>query len=595
MRRKNSWCLGIILIFSFEFVSADIRINEVMYDPSCSYTVCEWIELYNDNESSVNMSGWILSDNKENDSLENSLGDNNIIIPGNSFALIVDSDSRVFHNFDVGENTVWVYTTDTTIGNALTDSGDIITIYDNNLNEIDSVSYNDGDAEDGKTWALISGVWEESEPAPGRDNENNESYNNDYSVIEISEFMPNPEGDDDKAMPDGEWVELYNKGNEDLDLFGFKLRDNSEKEVLIDNVHADNTIIKSKKYLVIYMNGAYGFLNNGGSEKIKLYDLNDNLIDEVSYSESKEGVSWSKVDDRWRMSVPSISGENSDEKINNSVLKIEQFYDLGSNKVAEWGDVLRVKVNIYKANSNKNVVYLYAKKDNEKISKETKMNVYEKFSNQTLTLPLQLYPNCDNKFKDGRYDVILEGLDAEADKEEIEIRESEFCKSESVASEKKFEYKLLNYPTIIKLNNEFEGVLSLKNNEDKDLSVDLSSYVYRGKKKYSEENLQKIMIPSGGEVSVNLKNIVREAEEGDYNFKIEILKEGRKTPYEIKKEIVISKDSTNKTETKKEKIINRITGGVVYESSGVKAKRTGIFFFAFCITLLLVYQTWIRK
>ena len=580
--------ISLIIFYSF-IISADaIRLNEIMANPDYDEDLNEWIEIYNDGNSSVDVKDYKIGTKLIKGGNSNGSG---AIIPANYFGIITDSENRVYDNFDFGENIIKLYLEGDLV---LSNNGKEIILYDSNGNEIDRVSYPAIGA--GEDYSFIENNWiKTSDITPGRNNEDNESYSNDYSVIEISEFLPDPEGDDDKAMPDGEWVELYNKGSKDLDLFGFKLRDNSDKEVLIDNVHSDNTLIKSKKYLIIYMNGIYGFLNNNGLEKIKLYDLNDNLIDEVSYSESKEGVSWSKVDDRWRMSVPSIAGENSDEKINNSVLKIEQFYDLGSNKVAEWGDVLRVKVNIYKANSAKNVVYLYAKKDNEKISKETKMNVYEKFSNQTLTLPLQIYPNCDNKFRDGRYDVILEGIDAEIDKAEIEIRESEFCKSETVVSEKKFEYKLLNYPTIIKLNNEFEGVLSLKNNEDKDLSVDLSSYVYRGSKKYSEENLQKIMIPMGKEISVSLKNIVREAEEGDYNFKIEILKEGRKTPYEIKKEIVISKGNINKTENKKETIINRITGGVVYESSGVKAKRTGIFFFAFSITLLLIYQVWAKK
>ncbi|MEK6829169.1 MAG: lamin tail domain-containing protein, partial [Nanoarchaeota archaeon] len=347
MRGKNSWCLGVILIFFVEFVNADIRINEIMADPyPCDDKYCEWIELYNDNESSVNISGWKFSDDDSEDYFDKSyFGNEDIIIPGLYYAIIVDSDTRIQHNFDIDDNVIWIYVDDVMGGSGLNNNGETITIYDSKENVIDSTNYEKVNSS--KTWALVNEVWKESEPTPGRSNENNESYSNDYSVIEISEFLPNPEGDDDKAMPDGEWVELYNNGKEKLDLFGFKIRDNSNKEVLIDNVHTDDTIIKSKKYLVVYMNGAYGFLNNDGLEKIRLYDLDDNLIDEVSYSESKEGVSWSKVEDRWRMSVPSIAGENSDEKINNSVLKIEQFYDFGSNKVAEWGDVLRVKVNIY--------------------------------------------------------------------------------------------------------------------------------------------------------------------------------------------------------------------------------------------------------
>src|SRR3989344_9177502 len=131
MRGKNSWYLGVILIFSFEFVNADIRINEIMYDPDiCDDGYCEWVELYNDNASSVDITGWKISDGDANDSLESSSGSNNIIIPGKSFAFIVDDDSRVFHNFNVGENTIWIYV-DTTIGKYNLKEEETIILYNN--------------------------------------------------------------------------------------------------------------------------------------------------------------------------------------------------------------------------------------------------------------------------------------------------------------------------------------------------------------------------------------------------------------------------------------------------------------------------------
>jgi len=101
-----------------------------------------------------------------------------------------------------------------------------------------------------------------------------------------------------------------------------------------------------------------------------------------------------------------------------------------------------------------------------------------------------------------------------------------------------------------------------------------------------------ITLPSNADKEIPLDNIVKDADTGEYNFKIKILKEGRVTPYEIKKEILINKPDEK---GKRENIINAITGAVVYESSQVKAKRAGIFFFAFTITLILVYQTWRKK
>src|SRR3989338_10911537 len=113
----------------------------------------------------------------------------------------------------------------------------------------------------------------------------------------------------------GEWIELYNSGNEDLDLLGFSFYDNvgTDADIVITNTTTkDGTLIKSKNYLAVYMNGVSGFLNNNGYDKIKLYDLNSNLIDEVSYEGSDEGVSWSLADGKWERSAPSLGSGNMD-------------------------------------------------------------------------------------------------------------------------------------------------------------------------------------------------------------------------------------------------------------------------------------------
>jgi len=134
----------------------------------------------------------------------------------------------------------------------------------------------------------------------------------DYTNLEIREFLPDPIGNDNAPMPDGEWLEIYNLGSSQMDLENLTLYDNigSEPDISIsDSNTLNNTLIDANGYLIVYMNGRNGFLNNEGFEKIRLYK-EDYLIDEVSYDGSKEDLSWSKVNDYWIQTIPTPNGEN---------------------------------------------------------------------------------------------------------------------------------------------------------------------------------------------------------------------------------------------------------------------------------------------
>ena len=43
--------------------------------------------------------------------------------------------------------------------------------------------------------------------------------------IKLNEIMPDPAGDDNAPMPNGEWVELYNQGSWPVDVNGWWLYD----------------------------------------------------------------------------------------------------------------------------------------------------------------------------------------------------------------------------------------------------------------------------------------------------------------------------------------------------------------------------------
>ncbi|MEK6856878.1 MAG: lamin tail domain-containing protein, partial [Nanoarchaeota archaeon] len=541
-----------------------------MADPSCSESYCEYVELYNNGTNSVNLTNWKISDNNEEDSLEGN--SNEVIIPGNGFAIIVDSDSRVYSNFDTG-NATWIYVDDSAIGSGLSNSGETLTLKDESNNSIDSVTY--PSTTDGKSYNLINGSWQTTDPSPGKDNIENISFTLDYSKVSISEFMPDPEGEDDAAMTNGEWIELYNSGDADLDLLGFSFYDNSgsDADVFITNTTTNgNSVIKSKDYLIVYMNGISGFLNNDGYEKIKLYDLNNNLIDEVTYEGSDESVSWSLSEGKWQKTTPSIGSSNLDNKTSlKSELRIEEIYDLGDGK-AEWGDVIRVEFFVYKGNTEKYTVWIWIEdSDGNRITKKSKFSVYDKFQNYTFTYPIGIPDNCDDEFTDGNGKIILDGLDAK-DEEILEIREKPGCKGEKikVARVKDFEYELVDFSEVIQDESDLTAKIMLKSNEE-DTSVELSSYVFSGKKKYSDEDKKIVELKQGEEKIVDLNMKVEKAISAESpRLKVKILRDGRKTPYDITKEIKIEKKKSESIK-KDSQGFKDVTGNIIYEGKSTEA------------------------
>lgn len=404
-----------VLLFFFLLVQSSnaFVINEFMYDPEGDDNNNEYVEIILDYY--INLTDYRIQDlNSEDNLTELKHVDNN-------FALIVEEG---FNFTDVNAS---VYDIGATIGNGLNNDNDLIILKYPNDTILDVVSYNDNWGASGNNKSLCripdnKGLWKECSKTIGYGN----LVTADFSAIKINEFLPNPIGDDDSSMPDGEWVELFNNGNNDLDLTGLELIDDNNHKIIISSINTITTIIKAKNYLTVYMNGASGFLNNEGLEKIKLYSENL-LIEEISYSDNEEGLSWSKINDIWMITNPSPGEENKGDlessdniDLSDSSIEIDKVYDLGSNDKAEWGSNIRIKLIIYKGNTNKNSIQSYVEKNNKKISKISKTNVYGKFQNYTITLPIQLALNCNNKYEDGDYEIVVSGLDTE-DGEEIKI------------------------------------------------------------------------------------------------------------------------------------------------------------------------------
>jgi hypothetical protein len=285
-----------------------------------------------------------------------------------------------------------------------------------------------------------------------------------------------------------------------------------------------------------------------------------------------------------------------------SVININRFLGLSDNK-AKFGQTLRVKADIYKGNSRKNVVQAWIEKNNdEQLSEKSKINLYSRYTNYSITIPVQIDPNCGYEFEDGDYNLIIEGIDAKATKKiNIDGLSSDYCTTEVIykyieqdgnSGNTDDEFKLIDFPEEIKENDDLNFKLKLTNKYNSPHNFSVWSYVYRGSKSYSgnrESNKQKIKLAPKESKTISLNNQLPNTPPGDYKLKIKINKDNQKTNKEITKEIKITphkkEETTQPLLNKREEIKNSLSPTLtalspqkteiltIYESPNTKLKK----------------------
>ena len=566
----------ILFVFLVTQVSALTVINEIMYDPKGSDNNKEFIEIYSDEFNDFgNYTIEDLSGNRDNLILAKQ---------ENSRYFLIVEDGFNYENINAT-----VYKAGATIGNGLNNDKDVI-IFRNENNDIADLFYYTSDwggKNNGKSLERLDKGgfsndkenWVESISENGSPGEENNINNFDFHDIEINEILPDPVGHDDASMPEGEFVEIYNDNEEDINLENFYLEDSSRHRIIVDDSHTYDEIIKKKSYLVVYMNGFSGFLNNDEDE-IKLF-YNNILIDKIKYSNTKEGFSWAKLDNKFVFVHPTPEKNNEDGIIlDKPFVKILDY-----DKRISFGDVMEIKLEIYKPNLRKNSINLVLENENYKISEEVNFNVYGKYINYTINMPLQLYPNCNSKFSEGAYRLKVYGIENKDEKEvEVYGLNSKICNIKENKDDEGIKIEMLQVPERLTENDEIVTKVKFTNNSTKSQEIEVWSYVYNDKESLTgdfQENLKQIKLGPNSEGIVELKNnFDGHIEEGGYKIKVRVKKEGRKTTDDFISDIKISLDSNLST---------AITGNTVYESTDVKAKNLGYFIFVFSLILLISF------
>lgn len=238
---KKTCILSFILFFcSINSWSQDIAINEIMSSNETTLAdedgeFNDWIEIYNYGNTTVNLSGFGLSDQTDDASKwvfpAVSIEPNQYLLVWASDKNRVDANSELHSNFKIKSGGEAIVLSNAS-GTKLSESPAVAIATDS--------SY--GRSPDGTgAWGVFS------ESTPGQSNTG--STGSATEEIAINEFMSSNVAtiaDEDGEFND--WIEIYNYGSESIDLEGFGLSD--EKELPYKWVFPSTTIAPDQYILV---------------------------------------------------------------------------------------------------------------------------------------------------------------------------------------------------------------------------------------------------------------------------------------------------------------------------------------------------------
>lgn len=323
--------LLILLFFVFHWVEAKIVINEIMTENENS-TKNEFVELYNTGGETVILDGYELTKKTKSGKESNLLASTKFFgeISARKYFLIAHPDYKDTIKADI-EYSGSSY--------SIADDNSVL-LYDAEGELLDLVGYGSAvEVEtsgapnpekdksigrlDGKDTDDNSRDFTLQNPTPGEENEEFEDEPEPapepeiYSdEIWINELLPNPADGED------EYIELYNNSDEKIELKNWSLHDASKSG---EYVFSEKDEIESEEYLAVYGETFKFALNNGGDEKISLYDPNKKSVFEVSYKGSKKGTSYNFDGEKWHWSSFLTPGtENIFEEIPEGKIKIDK-------------------------------------------------------------------------------------------------------------------------------------------------------------------------------------------------------------------------------------------------------------------------------
>ncbi len=555
-----SWKSFILLLFSSISISAAIEINEVMYAPSEAFGYDEWVELFNSGNESVDLSSCFLE--KKSLSPLKLLSGDYLIITENKSNFYTFYNSSSFNGTIIEQNFIFNNNKD-----------DIVTLNGTCSSQVNYTfskeghNYVDDFQKDHTLERYANGTWGESivdGGSPGKPNsidaveENIETIPPDITTNLTTPFL--------ETKPCNIGLSLSG----DPIINGTKLNftvvvENKEKNPL--NISIKGKIETLDKKIIKEYSPWTDLSLSNLSQKEKDYSpsIDDGVYLVTFYVEN---ISCMDHDDSDNI-IQKIFVKPTTFSHQNSTITIDSI-PLGSDKKARWGDQLSVRLSIYKSNESKSEVNVWAEDNDTKVSKTTSFLLPEKNHLSTLTVPLQLDANCNQKTDADPISIVIEAFGLRTEKEiPISGVSSELCKtitvektvstsssslkssssssSSSTSSKSRAASITINVPPSVNAGEVLPVTVHLKGTTSKK-KFTLSGYAYRGKTCYScsdesrdqNEVLKTITLEKNEEKDQEiLLKIDSRTAEGILKVKIKMAQEGLKTPKEATTETYI--------------------------------------------------------
>ncbi len=312
--------------FAYATDSPGLVINEAAWMGTENSYSNEWIELYNNTDAPLTLEGWTLKAADGTPEI-NLTG----IIPAKGFYLLERTDDDTLSEIPASQ----IYS------GSLNNNGENLELYDNLNNLIDSLDCSSGWlAGDNSTKQTMertdSGDWQTSldsggtpkaknslieawpQPTIKASEETSISAKSYPSGIVINEVLPSPDGPDIEE----EWIEIFNKNNFEVDFANWQIVDTIGTTKTY--TFPEDTLIKSKGYLVLHRPVAKITLNNGG-DGLKLIQPDGEIADFVEYGKAPREESYNLAESGWAWSNALTPGSANIIPLLTSKGQIEEF------------------------------------------------------------------------------------------------------------------------------------------------------------------------------------------------------------------------------------------------------------------------------
>ena len=276
---------------------ATVRVNEV--ESSAPDKGPDWVELHNTGSEPVDLSGYQFIDDDDSHT-PYVIPEGTVLEPGGFLVLEEFKKKQGTGHFDFG------------LGKE-----DAARLLDPSGAQVDSLSWTGGHASGTYGIDPDTGVIVDMEPTQGAPNKPAAKS----GTVVLNEI--------DSAPADA--VELYNTGEQPVDLSGFELRDNSDDhrwrfaEGVTLNA-GEFLTVDAKTHGLIYSDGAWkggtfeSAIGIGSGDSMRIFDVEGSLVDEFSWTEhasyngSEADATLSRCPDgtgEWKIGTPTLGAANS--------------------------------------------------------------------------------------------------------------------------------------------------------------------------------------------------------------------------------------------------------------------------------------------